>query len=164
MNDFWLAVTLQAIGLALLVLEVFVPSHGLFGIGSAACIVFGVYAAFKTGLGLGYSSVALQVIAVPTIALIGVKVFRKTAIGRRVVPPNPVLTDEDTSVALGELKPLVGRTGFAISTLRPVGICEFDGQRVQCVAESGMIEARTDVRAVAILGGSLSVRPVSDDR
>ena len=164
MNDIWLAVLLQAIGLALLVLEVFVPSHGLFGIGSAACIISGVYFAFRADTAAGYGSVALQVIAVPSIALVGVKVFRKTSIGRRVVPPNPVLTADDTSVALGELKPLVGRTGRAISPLRPVGICEFDGQRVQCVAESGLIEARTDVRAIGILGGSLSVRPISDDR
>ena len=162
MNDLWLGITLQALGLALLILEVFVPSHGLFGIGSAACIVFGVYSAFKAGLGVGYASVAVQVIAVPAIALVGVKVFRRTAIGRRVVPPNPVLTEADTSVAIGELRPLVGRTGRAISPLRPVGICDFDGRRVQCVAESGLIEAHTHVQAVGIVGGSLSVQPVTN--
>jgi len=160
-NDLWLGVTLQAVGLALLILEVFVPSHGLFGIGSAACIVFGVYSAFKASLGAGYVSVAVQVIAVPAIALIGVKVFRRTAIGRRVVPPNPVLTEADTSVPVSDLRPLVGQTGRSISPLRPSGICEFAGKRVQCVAESGLIDAQTDVWAVAIVGGSLSVRPVT---
>jgi membrane-bound serine protease (ClpP class) len=160
-NDLWLGVTLQAVGLALLILEIFVPSHGLFGIGAAACIVFGVYSAFMANLGAGYASVAVQVIAVPAIALVGVKYFRRTAIGRRVVPPNPVLTDADTSVPVSDLRPLVGRKGRSISPLRPVGVCEFDGQRIQCVAESGLIEAHTDVMAVGVLGGSLSVRPAT---
>lgn len=159
MNELWIAIFVQAVGVALLVLEVFVPSHGLLAVAGIGCIGGGVWMAFRIGALAGYSSLAAEVVIIPVVAAIGVRVFPRTAFGRRVAPPNPVLTDRDTSVDVSTLRALVGRAGRAVSTLRPVGICDFDGRRIPCVAESGMIEPGTDVEGVSVIGGNLAVRP-----
>ncbi|MCK6456105.1 MAG: hypothetical protein L6Q92_06195 [Phycisphaerae bacterium] len=158
MSDAWLAIFVQAIGLALFVLEVFLPSHGMLGIGGAGCIVGGLYLAFRVGLVLGYVSLAAQVLLVPIIAIIGVRVFRRTTVGRWIAPPNPVLTPADTSLDVRALQSLIGTAGRSISPLRPAGICEFNGRRVQCAAESGFIDPDSDVEGVGIVSGALIVR------
>ena len=82
---------------------------------------------------------------------------------RRVVwsevisPPNPRLTEADTSFDVADIQPLVGSVGRTVTPLRPVGTCEFDGRRVECVAEMGLIEANQPVRAVRIDGRELVV-------
>lgn len=160
MDDLSLAIVVQLVGVALLVLEVFLPSHGLFGLAGLGCLTAGVYMGFRVSPRAGYVSLAAAIIIVPSLAGIGVKFFRRTAIGRRVVPPNPVLTAADTGVDTRDLRPLIGATGRSVSPLRPVGACEFNGRRVQCVAEYGLIEPGVSVKGVGIVGDSLAVRPV----
>ena len=82
---------------------------------------------------------------------------RPTPIGRRIAPPNPKLTSADTSIPIDELERHIGQLGRSISPLRPVGICEFSGRRISCVAEFGMVEAGVVVEAIGIKGGNLSV-------
>jgi membrane-bound serine protease (ClpP class) len=145
----------------LLVLEIFLPSHGIFATLGLGSLAGGIYMAFQHGQATGAVSVVVAIIVVPSIFFMGIRVFRRTAIGRRVVPPNPILTAADVGVDVSSIEPLVGQTGRTISPLRPVGYAEFSGRRVQCVAESGIIEAGVEIRGVGILGGSLSVRPLS---
>lgn len=55
---------------------------------------------------------------------------------------------------------LVGRTGVAISELRPVGTAEFDGERVDVSTEGDFVPAGTPVTVVEAEGMRLVVRPV----
>ncbi len=159
MNELSLAILIQAAGVALLLLEVFVPSHGLFGVVGLAAVIGGVYLAFRVGETAGYVSLVSEVVLVPTVVGIGLKVFRGTRIGRRVVPPNPILTAADRGVDVRDLMPLIGERGRSLTPLRPVGMCEFNGRRVQCVAEQGLIDPGVPVEGISIVGDSLCVRP-----
>jgi len=77
--------------------------------------------------------------------------------GRRISPPNPVLTAADTSVPVEEIASFIGHSGRSVSALRPVGICEFYGRRVSCIAQFGLISAGVDVEGVGMSGASLAV-------
>jgi len=157
-DDWWLTVALQAVGLALLILEAFLPSGGVLGAGGVLAIAAGLVIAFRISPAVGAAATAIEGVVVPLVVVMGLKHFRRSAIGRRVAPPNPVLTEADASVDLSELRPLIGRVGRSLSPLRPVGVCEFGGRRLQCVAEGGLIEANSAVTAVSIVNGSLTVR------
>ena len=57
-----------------------------------------------------------------------------------------------------ELNKLLGHTGEVITTMRPVGLCEFDGRKIHCVAESEYLEKGERVRVVRIEGAQPTVR------
>ncbi len=50
------------------------------------------------------------------------------------------------------------KAGVVISPLRPVGICDFSGQRVECVAESGYVDRGKNVKVIHVEGTQVTVR------
>ncbi len=154
------ALVFQAVGIALFVAEIFLPSHGVLTLLSLASLAGGIYAAFQYSLTLGYLSLLLSLLLVPTLAVTAVKVWPRTFIGRRVAPPNrPFSRDESPASGEDEFRRLVGQTGLTLTPLRPVGACDFGGRRVECLAESGMIDRQVRVVAIDVQGRSLVVRP-----
>jgi membrane-bound serine protease (ClpP class) len=59
-----------------------------------------------------------------------------------------------------ELEQLRGRFGRAISALRPAGVVEFDGRRVDTLTEGMMVEPGQWVRCIDVKAGKVIVRPV----
>jgi membrane-bound serine protease (ClpP class) len=55
---------------------------------------------------------------------------------------------------------LIGKTGTAISELRPVGVAEILGERVDVTSEGGFLPAGTPVTVVHAEGMRLVVRPL----
>lgn len=63
----------------------------------------------------------------------------------------------------GEGPSMVGIRGVAITDLRPGGIADLDGQRVDVVTEGDLLRAGTEVEVVADHGYRRVVRPVPQD-
>lgn len=160
MENILLIAILMALGVALLILEIFIPSHGILTLGGLGFLAAGVVMIFRTSETAGYITLLLLVVALPVLAVTAVKVWPRTPIGRRIVAPNPQLTEEDTGELERQLAPFIGRTGRTLTPLRPSGYGLFDGRRVPCVAEIGMIESGVEVEAIAIRGRALCVRPI----
>ncbi len=154
-------VILYATGIAFLVADIFLPSHGFLTLGGLGFLAWAVWQTFSLSVWGGYVSLVLLAIFVPTMIIIAVRTWHRTPIGRRISPPNPVLTAEDAGGRPDLLQPLIGQTGSTLTPLRPVGECLFGTQRVECVAESGMIDRGVTVQAVGIVNVSLVVRPVA---
>jgi membrane-bound ClpP family serine protease len=159
-NTLTTALVLEAVGIALLVGEIFLPSHGVLialGLGSLGV---GLYAAFQFSLIVGYVSLLLALVLVPTFAVMAVRLWPKTFIGKRIAPPNlEFLRSESPGDGSDALRGLIGQTGMTLTPLRPVGACDFGGRRVECLAESGMIDRKSKVVAIDVQGQSLVVRP-----
>lgn len=159
MPEWGILVLFFAVGVVILVAEIFIPSHGILSVVGLGFLIAAVVKTFSYGgREAGIIAVLACLVFVPAFALIAVKYWHRTPIGRRIAPPNPTLTADDTSVPVEELSRLVGRTGRSETPLRPVGICEFSGKRVSCVTEFGMIEAGATVEAVGISGANLAVQ------
>jgi len=159
-GDWLIIVVLYALGAAILVAEIFLPSHGILSVAGLGFLGVAVYLTFRQSTPAGYVAIVILIAVLPTMAILAVKYWHRTPVGRRIAPPNPTLTEEDTAgVRLAELQPLVGQVGQSLTPLRPVGTCEFNGRRVECVAEMGMIERGTTVEAVGIRNRTLVVRP-----
>jgi membrane-bound serine protease (ClpP class) len=70
-------------------------------------------------------------------------------------------TDRDTGYESAPHRgELVGKTGTAITDLRPAGTALFDEERVDVVSESEWIQAGTRVRIVSAEGYRHVVRPI----
>ncbi|MCH7700321.1 MAG: hypothetical protein IID37_01420 [Planctomycetes bacterium] len=147
-------------GTLILVAEIFIPSHGLLTVAGLVFLTLGVIKTFQYGTQAGGLAIIACLILLPVMGVLAVKYFHRTPLGRRISPPNPVYTPEDLGANIEALRPLVGTLGRSLSPLHPVGICEFGGRRVQCIAEMGAIDSDACVQATDIRGKELTVRVV----
>jgi membrane-bound serine protease (ClpP class) len=153
-----LLLVLFGLGAVVLIAEIFIPSQGVLSLLGLAFLIAAVIVTFRDyGRGPGVLAVGGCLVFVPTMAILAVKYWHRTPIGRRISPPNPVLTDDDAGLEVEEIEALIGQAGEARTPLRPVGICEFGNQRVSCVAEYGYVETGQKVRAIGRKGGNLAV-------
>jgi membrane-bound ClpP family serine protease len=159
-----LALTLMLIAAGLLVAEIFIPSGGLISIGALICAIAGVVVMYQVNPTLATVMLVTLIIGVPLGFRAFLKVFPHTPVGRKIIlsSQQPTLTEAagaDPSVVAGQ-GPKVGDTGEALTELRPVGTCKVGGERIECLAESGLIEAGTPIRVVSVSGIETKVRAV----
>lgn len=158
MSELGLLLILYAVAFVVLIAEIFIPSAGILTVAGIGFLIVAIYRTFVfAGRDVGVLAVLACMFTLPTLAYLSVKYWHRTPFGRRISPPNPVAKPTDSSVPVAQITALIGKTGRAISPLRPVGICEFDGQRISCVAEFGMLEAGVLVEGVALKGANLAV-------
>lgn len=153
-------VSLLVVGLAVMVLEVFVPSGGVLGFISIVAIVAAIWMAFaEQGVGFGMLIMAVAFGAVPSVLAIAFRWFPETPLGRRVLPPPPgpldVVPDARRRQSLREL---VGRGGRTVSELLPWGSVDLGGVRFDAVSEDGPVAPGRDVEVVGVQGSALVVR------
>ncbi|NDC54887.1 MAG: hypothetical protein EBZ74_11590 [Planctomycetia bacterium] len=155
-------VALFVVGLAVMVLEVFLPSGGLLGFLSLTAIVAAIATAFaELGAAAGLGALAAATLVVPAVLGLAFRWFPETPLGRRVLPPPPDPADVAPSAARRrELEKLVGRRGRAASEMLPWGVVEIDGARLEAVSEAGPVDPGTEVEAVGLQGRDLVVTPV----
>lgn len=156
----WLfIILLYLIGSVILIVELFLPAYGLLGVVGVGVLIYALYETFMLNQAAGLVGLVSLAIVLPAGLVFAVKNWHRSFIGRRISPPNRKLTEEDR-MPVNELEPLVGRLGRSLTPLRPVGTCVFDGRRVECKAEYGMIERDVPVEGVRLVDRTLSVRPV----
>ena len=146
-----LVTLLMLIGVALLVAELLLPSHGILGFASAGCILTAIFVASRqnvwAGLGLLVACAALTPFAWTAF----VKIWPKTPVGKRVLLP-PVTNDPPATLVR------VGQAGVTMSELRPIGVCDFDGVRLEAHSEHGIVPPGTAVKVVALVNNRPTVR------
>jgi membrane-bound serine protease (ClpP class) len=159
MSDWITIASLYLVGIALLIIELFLPAHGLLGLVGVGILGFAVYETYIRSEMAGLVGLGAVAVLLPVGLVISVKFWHHTPVGRRISPPNPVLTELDR-MPVEDLRKLVGTTGKTMTMLRPVGMCLFNGRRVECTSEQGVIETGVEVEAIRLVDRTLSVRPV----
>ena len=87
MNPLLWVIALLAVGLIVMVLEVFVPSGGVLGFVSVAALLAAIATAFmELGPMAGMTVLAITVISVPAVLGLAFRWFPETPLGRRVLP------------------------------------------------------------------------------
>ncbi len=160
--DWWLvfAVFLYFACAALIVAEVFVPSGGLISIFARICLIGGVVIFFRHSATAGWVGVVIALIMIPSVLVIAYKIFPETRFGKSVTLTPPQREQGDAVPDTTELKKLLGAVGVVLTPLRPVGICDFSGQRVECVAESGYVDKDNKVKVIDVESTQLTVREI----
>lgn len=154
------AVILLLIGLALAMLEVFVPSGGMLGFLSVTAIIAALFLAFRYSPWSGLGFLGLALFVVPAGLVVALQIWPKTPMGKRILLPLP--TSEEVlphDQHLLELKRLVGRIGRAKTLMLPSGAIDVDGKTFDALSEGMAIEAGQWVKVVEVRGSRVVVRP-----
>jgi len=92
MPDLTVIAILYAVGVLLLVSDLFLPSHGLLTLASFGMLGYALYLTFQVSERAGVLGSLAVAPGVPAILIYTIKVWHRRPIGRRISPPNPVLT------------------------------------------------------------------------
>ncbi|GED72821.1 hypothetical protein BRE01_65230 [Brevibacillus reuszeri] len=145
----WLHIGLFVIGILLMILEIFLPGGIVGAIGFISIVTGLVMAAYDTKQGLASLGVAALVTAIVAFLLIkryGVKgLFNRFILG-------DAQHNEEGYVAPKDQRDLLGKTGIALTALRPAGVVKVDGNRVDAVSVGGFIASGTTVTVVQVEG------------
>lgn len=163
----WEEVLLLAAGIVLLLIEaLIIPGFGVAGVLGILAILGGfilstvgdgstMTALIDAAARLGIS---LVVAIVASIALL--RLLPKTQMGRHLVLQTGLDAQSGfTSEPVSE-HDLVGKLGIAMSTLRPAGIADIDGKRIDVVSDGDYIEAGEPIRVDHVDGNRVVVRHV----
>ncbi len=147
---FW-AFILLGLGLAVVVLELFLPSAGILGILATVLILSSIVLGFTVGLKQGGLMLLLAVIAVPAVLALMVKVWPHTPLGKRILlkdlKPEDVLPN---SSHYTRRKDLAGRLGVAKTKMLPSGIVEVDGEKFDAISDEFAIEKGDPVKIISV--------------
>ena len=166
-NNALFAVLLLALGLSLVVAEIFIPSGGIIGI-LATCVlvmsgICGWNAWWESDRIYWWSYVGTVGIAIPSTIGLAIYILPKTSFGKNImaVPPNP----EDVVPYVDEeahLRSLVGTVCRTASRLSPAGMVTVNNERLHCQSEGMMVEPDVLVRIIDVKGNGLVVRVVDE--
>jgi len=162
--DWWLlfAVFLYLACAALIIAEVFVQSGGLISIFALACLVGGVLIFFQHSTIAGWIGLIIALIMIPSVLVFAYKIFPKTRFGRNVLLAPPERQQGDAIPDSSNLRRMLGAEGIVLTPLRPVGMCDFSGQRLECVAESGYVDKGKKVKVIDVESTQLTVRIIEE--
>lgn len=157
---------LMSAALALVVIELFVPSGGIIAVTAFVVAIGGIVAFFRHDTMWGVSSLAFTLVMIPVIFHYAFKIIPHTPVGRRLILGQK--DDEEVQRAMlaeqqarDEEQALVGLSGVALTDLRPVGAAQIEGNRIEVLAEGGAIAAGTAIRVTSVQGNQVKVRAKS---
>jgi membrane-bound serine protease (ClpP class) len=147
-------------GFLLLVAELFLCTGGVLWVLSASSIVVGLGILFIYDASIGVFTLLGVFAALPVIGSLLFHYWPRSAIGRRILLTRPAGDDTVASLPVNqELENLKGRYGRTLSALRPAGMVDFDGRRIDTITEGMMVDPDQWVRCIDVRAGKVIVRP-----
>lgn len=150
-----------AAGVGLIVLEVFLPGFGLPGISGISLLIASIALTWFNVNGLAALGVTIVCLAVVAIAI---SLALKSAAKGRLSKSNIILKDTESPEAgytsARDMEVFLGREGVATTVLRPTGMADFDGVRLNVMTEGDFLPAETRVRIERVEGSRVIVKPM----
>ena len=144
------------LGMLLIVVEVFLPGFGLPGISGIALIGTGIV---LVGIHFGAPmAVGVLLVLIAVLAVLISWVLRQVVHGK--TKSELFLKEKGKYELHADMQVFVGKSGVTSSVLRPAGIGDFDGVRLNVVTEGGFIEKGAPIQIVRVDGSKIVVRAV----
>lgn len=165
----WGFVLLAAM-IVLVVLELFVPSGGVIGALAGVAAIGSITAFFAYDTVGGFVALSSYLVLTPILLWAVFKYWIYSPMARGMILGGADIAaegDADSASAaerrrrerLSQLQELIGAEGETVTPLRPVGTVKIAGRRIDALAESGAIDARTPVVVVEVYDNQIKVRP-----
>lgn len=143
------------LGAGLMIAEVFLPGFGLPGISGLVLIGVGVV---LTSAHFGLTAaVAVLLVVVAVLAVLITFLLRQASNGG-MKRSKLFLNQKEELHDKADMQILVSKKGETLSVLRPAGIGDFDGVRLNVVTEGGFIDKGQPVEIVRVEGSRIVVR------
>lgn len=160
MDELTISLLLMLIGTILIVLELFIPSGGLLGLGAALTILAGVIVGFMGGFNQGLIILLCTSAAIPIVLYLAVRYWPHTPIGQSILNRRPNGDEEPQDQTTQKLQPMIGRRGVAKSQMLPSGLVVIEGQEYDAVSDGIAIEIGQAIEVVDVRIRRIIVRPV----
>ena len=152
-NFIWLI--LLIVGFCLVVVEMYVPGFGLPGVAGGICLITGIALRAKTDV-VAWLVMTLIIAALLCVALsISIRSAAKGRLAKSKLVLNEVST---TEVSVNDLSYYVGKAGCTTTTLRPAGIGEFEGVKLNILSDGEYIPEGAQVTVTRVEGNRIFVR------
>lgn len=146
------------IGMVLVIVEVFLPGFGLPGFTGILLMGVGIV---MIGVHFGaLIAVGVLLVLIAVLAVLISWVLRQASQGKG--HGELFLQEKGEFDHHEDMQVLVGKTGLTQSVLRPAGIGDFDGVRLNVVTEGGFIEKDVQIEIIRVDGAKIIVRPVKN--
>ncbi len=150
------------LGMILLIVEVFMPGFGLPGISGIileiACIAL-TYFSHGSMAALG---ITLLILAVVAIAIsLALRSANKGRLSKSAVILTETESAEEGYVASKDMDVFLGKSGMTVTVLRPTGMAEFDGVKLNVQSDGEYIPKGEAVRVDRVEGARVVVRRVN---
>ena len=149
------------IGIGLLILEAFMPGFGVAGItGVILEVITLVMTWFEHGP-LATLAMLLIVLLVLAIAIsTSLRSITRGRLSKSSLVHSETESNEDGYRSIEDLAVFMDKEGTATTVLRPAGIADFEGVRLNVSSEGDYIPAGTTVRIIKVEGAKILVRAV----
>jgi membrane-bound serine protease (ClpP class) len=155
----WGLIALAAVGLAAMIIELFVPAGGvigLVGLGSIVAAIVKAYGDFGTAVGTIFLVASL--IIVPTLFVLYFSLFSRTFMGKRLILASRQQSEEGFSnEPQAASSDLPGKQGVAETPLRPAGTVKIEGRRFSAVTFGDFLEQGSAVEVKRVEGNRIVV-------
>jgi len=153
-------IILFAIGFILLLAEIFfIPGFGLAGIGGIAAILASIFLTFGNITQATYSILIALGISVIGFFLL-IKYIPSTRTWRKFVLSTEQKKELGYTVGTKDLKRLTGKEGIAITPLRPSGIAEINGKKLNVLTRGEYVDSNSKIKIISVEGNKIVVEAI----
>lgn len=152
------------VGVILIIVEIFMPGFGVPGIAGFALLVASVYFTWtrhgvNPALGLAAGELAISGLAI----YLSLRSASKGKLSKSPLILKGGLTRNEGFISTDEYYSYIGKTGTTITVLRPAGIADVEGERLNVVSEGEFIRKGATVIVREVEGARIMVEEVNAD-
>ena len=155
-----LSIILFVAGVGLIIVEMFEPGFGFFGVFGVISLIVCIFVTANT-VAQGLILTAFFFVILLILLGIFLALVSKGKLPKRLVLHEAETVEQGFS-GTEDMKYLLGKTGILTSVCRPVGNADFDGVKLEVVTQAEFIEKGARVEVIEIEGNRVVVRPVSE--
>ena len=149
------------VGLGLIVLEAFMPGFGLPGI---AGVILHVVAVVFTWINHGPVAALGMTVILLSIIAIAISISLRSAANGKLSRSRIVLNETESNEAgyhsSEDMQVFLGKEGVTTTVLRPTGMAEFDGVKLNVVSDGEFIQPGNKVQIARVEGSRIVVRTI----
>lgn len=160
-NGTWIYFLVLLVGLLLMVLELFLPSFGAVGVIGIAMILLGV-GMTSNNPSLTLLNVCYALCISIVVAIILLKMGYRMQLGRGLVLNERLTSDKGFQSFQYDYTRYLNGEGVTLTSLRPVGRAQFQGEVLEVLSLGEMIEENKPIVVYRVEGNKLFVKEIKE--
>lgn len=154
MKSLILPFILQFLGIAVVILEVIIPTGGILALVATIMIGYSLYYVFSAvSFNVGMMFIGADVVLIPIALFVGLKLLARSPAALKT----SLSREDGVQSQSPELEKYMGMEGEAITDLRPSGTALINGKRLDVVSRGEYIEKSSEIMVLAVTGNQIIV-------
>lgn len=149
------ALLLLIAGIILIIIEVFIPGFGFFGISGIIALGVGIFFMASSI----EQAVLILMVTIITLTILG-SILIKLLFNRKI--KSPIILYETLEEDTSDMTYFIGKKGIALTVLRPAGKGDFDGVTLDVMSGGMFIEKGSFIEVKRIDGNKIIVSSIKE--